>query len=159
MGGHFANSQWNIWFVPLHGSFEEWSEYNYNNITLSCKYPLQLLYMDNSQYNNISTLNRLYPLLLFILGLPSATVYTWSTLCYCVYPLLLFIHTGLASATGSTIAGYTLSTKDLTAPVMYSLRLCKVLALMHYRMYIVNLVTHSSIAKMYVTMDATLSMA
>ena len=30
---------------------------------------------------------------------------------------------------------------------------------MHYRMYIVNLVTHSSIAKMYVTMDATLSMA
>ena len=32
MGGHFANSQWNIWFVPLHGSFEEWSEYNYNNI-------------------------------------------------------------------------------------------------------------------------------
>ena len=70
MGGHFANSQWNIWFVPLHGSFEEWSEYNYNNITLSCKYPLQLLYMDNSQYNNISTLNRLL----------SATVYTWSTL-------------------------------------------------------------------------------
>ena len=42
---------------------------------------------------------------------------------------------------------------------MYSLRLCKVLALMHNRMYIVNLVTHSSIAKMYVTMDATLSMA
>ena len=32
---------------------------------------------------------------------------------------------------------------------MYSLRLCKVLALMHNRMYIVNLVTLSSNAKMY----------
>ena len=56
----------------------------------------------------------------------------------------------------STIIGYTLSTQDLAVPV---LRLCKVLALMHNRMYIVNLVTHSSNAKMYVTMDATLFMA
>ena len=50
----------------------------------------------------------------------------------------------------STIIGYTLSTQDLAVPV-HSLRLCKVLALMHNRMYIVNLVTHSSNAKMYAT--------
>ena len=75
---------------------------------------------------------------LYHLALPSTT---GSTLCYWLYPLLL--------ALPSTITGYTLSTQDLAVPVMYSLRLCKVLALMHNRMYIVNLVTHSSNAKMY----------
>ena len=56
-----------------------------------------------------------YPLLL---GLPSAIVYTyWSTLCYClyilVYPLLLFIHTGLPNTTGSTLCYYTLNRSTL----------------------------------------------
>ena len=93
--------------------------------------------MDNSQYINISTLNRHYPLLLFILGLhsatgstlcnmglPSAIVYTyWSTLCYCLYilvnPLLLFIHTGLASATGSTLC-YCLYITGLQSAIVYT---------------------------------------